>query len=160
MKRMRVLAAVALVGLCGGVAHADEGSSKSSGVAFGLSFAPTAAGVGLAIGGYEDGHGTLALVGVGLIAVGPTVGHVYSGKYDKTMMALRWAGLAAMTVGVLDAAQDGEGSSNGALDAITIIGGGACVVIGGLGELISASDVVVTPMPVPSGGGLAVAGRF
>jgi len=148
------------------------GAPKSADVALGLSLGVTAAGLGLIVAGANWNEPTIATTGTIVFLVGPTTGHIYGGHTLNGGLGARAIGAVTALAGfsVLLSCfatcdnQDGKVDVAGAL----LIGGGLVYAGGGIYEIATAPEAAhrynrqhgFEATVVPTGNGIALAGRF
>ena len=151
-------------------ARVPVGSPKSADAALGLSLGVTAGGLGLMIAGGKWNEAALSTTGTILFVVGPTTGHIYAGHTLNGGLAARAIGsLAAIAgLGFVLSCIDGCSNNNGDVGGVLLIGGGLLYVGGGLYEIATAPEAAnrynrehgFEATVVPTGNGIALAGRF
>jgi len=152
-------------------APAPIGAPKSADAALGLSLGMTAGGLGLMIAGGKWNEPTISTTGTILFLVGPTTGHIYAGHTLNGGLAARAIGVVAGIAGlglVLSCFDDCGTDNNSDVGGVLLIGGGLLYVGGGLYEIATAPDAAhrynrehgFEATVVPTGNGIALAGRF
>jgi hypothetical protein len=103
---------------------------KEPGTAMLISAGVPLLGVAVAIGGAANGSGSVALVGVGAMALGPSLGRWYAGSAGAGSLALRTASGFAVAYGfvLIVRAGDCEGICNDTHESL-----GTALFLGGLG---------------------------
>jgi hypothetical protein len=150
--------------------EALTGRKLSEGVALGLSLGATLASWSLIVFNVSDARGeTLATIGLVGAFLGPSVGHWYRGAPLTRGMLPRAAGIAAVLTGLV-LSRDCEWESCTSREYM-ILGGIAAYLAGTIDDIVTAplrvrehnrrlSEVSLTPMVTPRGGGIAFGGRF
>ena len=151
-------------------APVPTGSPKNAGTAVLLSLGMTAGGLGLAALGDSERIPALSTAGSIMFVVGPTAGHIYAGHAWNAGLGARLAGAGVAMLGVVEAVGciDGCSSDRGNAAAVLLIGGGLLYVGGGLYEIATAGEAAhrynrehgFEATVVPTGNGVALAGRF
>ena len=181
-------------------AHADSRETKSPAVAAGLSIPPTLVGLGLATVGlfvanidvtcsgdpsvppgvtcsedYFDLGLGLTIAGGAVLAVGPSLGHIYAGKPWSTGLKVRLAGVAASALGLGAVLLDPNDCGDvvcpvSVIGLLVVMAGGATFVVGAGIDAVRAADaardsgvqLTLVPLRTPRGSspGIALQMRF
>lgn len=146
------------------------GSPKSPDTALGLSLGVTAGGLGLMIAGGKWNEPAIATTGAILFTVGPTTGHIYAGHTLSGGLAARGIGVLASVVGFAMAfcLDNCQNDSSEQVGEVLFVGGGLLYIGGGLYEIATAPEAAhrynrehaFEATIVPTGNGVALAGRF
>jgi hypothetical protein len=169
---------VAAVDMHAAEVHGD----KDPDVALALSLGVTAGGyLAVALGSALDHDGSngiaQGLASVGSIAaiIGPTTGHIYAGDTLNRGLGMRAGGLGLALIGMITIFSAcplfGDSCDEGTADAgiAILIGGGLLYVGGTIYEIATAprsarrhnaGTLSLAPVPVHSGAGFALTGRF
>lgn len=157
--------------------EAEADGPKNPGLAVLLSLGTTLAGFIVIASAEDEGP---ALLGMGMMIVGPSTGRWYSGNASFSGIGLRTLATASMFYGVMglmtyecDFEYEGDCSGGDDLPAAMLLGGGALFVGSAVVDMIfahrdardyNARHLSLAPMRMqtPSGGatGLALTGRF
>jgi hypothetical protein len=153
---------------------------KNPNVALGLSLGTTVAGVAvtvLAASGPGDPSRGLTELGIGMMVLGPTTGHVYAGSPLNTGLAVRASGVAAGAIGFGMVAPCLFGTCQTARTDIGVLVLGAGAITYAIGTIYEIGDahgaarrhnervsanLVIAPLATPSGTapGVGLAGHF
>jgi|GEM_PF-3684167 len=168
-----------LVGLVVGwaaVAHAQAApprpvvEHRSPGTAVALSATVTLGGVGMILGSAATGRWQLAPVGAAAVALGPTVGHCYSGQRYARGLIMRGIG-----VGVVLVRYARWFSERNSIEArrevgqVVMIAGAGLFIVGGIDDVATAGDAArrhnarrttITPTFAGDRVGIALLGAF
>lgn len=184
-RRNVVVVALALIALLATGAAAQPGNTppnlpvrgeRSAELAAALSLGGTALSIGLIAA--SDGGDDLAMYGVLGLAVTPSLGHWYAGKWWTHGMTARLAGATATLVGgvMLFACIDSDEDCSVAPAVVLLYGGMGTFVIGGIYDIATAArsahqhndrlraragaSWAITPVVAPDRAGVALSGRF
>jgi hypothetical protein len=155
------LAATALLASATASAEPSRGDDPSESTAFLLSAGPAALGAGLIVAGIVAEQPTVGLSGVGVLTVGPSIGHYYTGDVGRGLLTtgVRAAGFTVMTLGALASSCFDDSCGQDDLSGELAMAGGALLVVGAtVYDIVDArpsarrhrSAVTETPTLLPS----------
>jgi hypothetical protein len=146
--------------------------AKSATTATLLSLGVTAAGLAMVDVGNREHISGVSSVGAILFFIGPTSGHTYAGHTWNSGLGMRLVGMGSVFVGgmFLLSCIDGCDENNSLVDAGfgLALGGAVLYAFGGIYEISTAGEEAhrynhehgIEATLVPTGRGLAIAGRF